>query len=321
MKSKTKNSYTSIILAIFLVIAFILQACTTQTSETPQPADKALSWLLEEGDPQTGGYESDSNSVEALLAIGANNIRAADWRKNPDSASLLDYWIENGTAFSLNGAAEAGKLAAGMSASGGCWPESAKQPLEFYNPSTGIFDSEPGFQAWAILGTLAFDQDVPDSAVDYLKSQVQPDGGWEWNAGFGSDTNTTAFVIQTLVTASEPFDSPAIENGLIYLHAAQNDDGGFTYAPGSSFGTDSDSNSSAYAIQAILAVGQDPQSDAWSKNGIDPIEYLLALQLPDGSLEWQPGTGANFLATAQAIPAFLGKSFPFKIKALPTCPD
>jgi hypothetical protein len=149
MKSKSKNSYTGIILAIFLITAFILQACTTQTSETPQPADKALSWLLEEGDPQTGGYESDSNSVEALLAIGANNIRAADWRKNPDSASLLDYWIKNGAAFSLNGAAEAGKLAAGMSASEGCWPEFAKPPLEFYDPSTGVFDPEPGFQAWA----------------------------------------------------------------------------------------------------------------------------------------------------------------------------
>ena len=321
MKSKSKNSYTSIILAIFLVTAVILQACTTLSSETSQPADKALSWLLEEGDPQTGGYESDSNSVEALLAIGANNIRAADWSKHPDSASLLDYWIENGAAFSLNGAAEAGKLAAGMSASEGCWPEFTKQPLEFYDPSTGIFDPEPGFQAWAILGTLALDQDVPKGAVEYLKSQVQPDGGWEWNAGFGSDTNTTAFVIQTLVTDGEPLDSPTIENGLKYLQAAQNDDGGFTYAPGSSFGTDSDSNSSAYAIQAILVVGQDPQSDAWSKGGNNAVDYLLALQLPDGSLEWQPGIGANFLATAQAIPALLGKSFPIKIKGLPSCPD
>ena len=321
MKSKSKHYYTSIILAIFLVTAAVLQACTTQTSETPQPAEKALSWLLEEGDPQTGGYESDSNSAEALLTIGANNIRAADWRKNPDSASLLDYWIENGAAFSLNGAAEAGKLAAGMSASEGCWPEFAKSPLEFYDPSTGMFDPEPGFQAWAILGTLALDQDVPEGAVEYLKSQVQPDGGWEWNTGFGSDTNTNAFVIQTLVAAGEPLDSPIIENGLKYLEAAQNDDGGFTYAPGSSFGTDSDSNSSAYAIQAILAVGQDPQIDTWSKNGKEPVEYLLALQLPDGSLEWQPGTGANFLATAQAIPAILGKSFPFVTKALPSCLD
>ena len=321
MRSKSKHFYTSIILAVFLVTAAVLQACTTQPSETPQPADKALSWLLEEKDPQTGGYESNSNSVEALLAIGANNIRAADWRKNPDSASLLDYWIENGAAFSLNGAAEAGKLAAGMSASEGCWPEFAKPPLEFYDPSTGIFDPEPGFQAWAILGNLALDQDVAYSAVEYLKSQVQPDGGWEWNTGFGSDTNTTAFVIQTLVAAGEPLDSPIIENGLKYLQAAQNDDGGFTYAPGSPFGTDSDSNSSAYAIQAILAVGQDPQGETWSKNDNNPIEYLLALQLPDGSLEWQPGTGANFLATAQAIPALLGKSFPFKIKALPPCPD
>jgi hypothetical protein len=116
-------------------------------------------------------------------------------------------------------------------------------------------------------------------------------------------------------------DSPTIKNGLKYLRAAQNDDGGFTYAPDSSFGTDSDSNSSAYAIQAILAVGQDPQSDAWSKGGINAIDYLLGIQLPDGSLEWQPGIGANFLATSQAIPALLGKSFPFKIKALPPCPD
>ena len=64
-----------------------------------------------------------------------------------------------------------------------------------------------------------------------------------------------------VVASGEALDSPSIENGLKYLQATQNDDGGFTYAPDSPFGTDSDSNSSTYATQAILAVGQDPQSD------------------------------------------------------------
>jgi hypothetical protein len=44
------------------------------------------------------------------------------------------------------------------------------------------------------------------------------------------------------------------------------------------------------------------------------------MQLEDGSFEWQPGFGSNLLATQQAIPALLGRSFPFELAPAETCP-
>jgi hypothetical protein len=37
------------------------------------------------------------------------------------------------------------------------------------------------------------------------------------------------------------------------------------------------------------------------------------MQLGDGSFEWQPGFGANQIATQQTVPVLLGRSFPIKI--------
>jgi hypothetical protein len=44
------------------------------------------------------------------------------------------------------------------------------------------------------------------------------------------------------------------------------------------------------------------------------------MQLPDGSFEWQAGTGANQLATVQVIPALLGQAYPIAQRELEACP-
>ncbi|MEZ4582265.1 MAG: hypothetical protein R3A10_11645, partial [Caldilineaceae bacterium] len=96
------------------------------------------------------------------------------------------------------------------------------------------------------------------------------------------------------------------------LRRAQNDDGGFGYDPATAAEYGSDANSTAYALQALYALGEDPAGAAWTRgpDGASPIDFLLNAQLDDGTIEWQPGSGANLLATQQAVPALLGRSFP-----------
>ena len=68
----------------------------------------------------------------------------------------------------------------------------------------GRFSTDNGFNAWGILGTVALSETVPVDGRWTLVAAILPRGGWEWQAGFGPDSNTTALVIQALVAAGEP---------------------------------------------------------------------------------------------------------------------
>jgi hypothetical protein len=199
--------------------------------------------------------------------------------------------------------------------------------LSYYHPGTGAFSSTNAFdtgtgpQVWGMLGTAALSETIPPLAVSYLEGLQQPDGAWEWDVGFGTDTNSTALAVQALIAAGESPGSSTIVNALVYFEGAQNDDGGFPYSPISPFGTDSDTNSTAYVVQALLAAGEDPSAAPWVVNNTSPISYLVGMQLADGSFEWQPGVpGDRQSSTRQAIPALLGRSFPLSISGLDQCP-
>jgi len=285
----------------------------------PPPAvAHALEWLRDQQNPD-GGYGSTSSTLETALSIGSADLSAADWRKQPEYLSLMDYMLVNGGDYSRKGAAEAGKLASGLVSSNGCYPYYASQPLDYYDPSTGKFDAQPGFHIWGMLGTASLGETMPAQSISYLKSTIQSDGGWEWNTGFGSDSNTTALAVQALIAGGEIPATTEVISGMNFLKGSQNTDGGFYYSDvwGS---TESETNSTAYAVQAILAAGEDPTSGRWVISSTNPISYLLNAQLPDGSFEWMPGYGSNLLATQQAIPTLLQKFNPSKMANLPNCP-
>jgi hypothetical protein len=281
---------------------------------------RALDWLRPRQSLSDGGYGGDSGSVEALLSIGANGHAAADWRQQSDAPSLASYWLGRASPYSRAGGAQAGKLAVGMAATGTCWPRPAVHPDAYYSPTSGIYAEGAGPQAWAILGAAALSQTVPTEALQYLKSLAQPNGGWEWGPGWGTDTNTTALALQALIATGEPVTSAVVTQGLAYLKTAQNADGGFPYDPVSPWGTSSDANSTAYVLQALRAAGEDPASPAWSQGANNPITFLLGLQLADGSLEWKAGNGSNQLATQQAVVALLGRPFPLRVAQAMWCP-
>jgi hypothetical protein len=266
------------------------------------------------------------------MAVAADGYQATEWRRGVNNPSLMAYFLANGATLANSGAGPAGKMAVALVAGGGCWPRDAMTPLDYYHPGTGAFsstnpfDSGAGPHTWGMLGTAALSQSIPPSATQYLKNLQQPDGGWEWDIGWGSDTNSTALAIQALVAAGEPAASTAIADGLNYLETAQNDDGGFTYSPVSPWGTDSDTNSTAYVVQALLAAGDPPTGTRWLTytNGItltNPISFLLSMQLADGSFEWQPGAGGDLQSsTRQAIPVLLGRPFPLEVAEVGDCP-
>ena len=282
-------------------------------------AANALAWLHREQDATTGGYgDGLGGAVEVMLALGANDEKIGDWHPVTGTRTLADFVRLRATKYSRQGVAEAGKLAVAAVASGGCRTVRSLQPSAYFSPTFDAYAPDSGFNAWGILGTLALSQTVSPGAVETLAAQQQPNGGWEWQPGFGTDTNTTAVAVQTLVAAGYPVTATEVVSGLAFLKSGQVAGGGFLYDPAAP-PNGADANSTAYALMALSAAGEDAAGEEWSVEGKMAADFLRSLQLPDGSLEWQAGTGPNLLATAQAATALLGKSYPLAVGTLSAC--
>ena len=294
--------------------------------ETPADADPALAaqsaldWMRLQQVITDGGFGADSITMDALIAVGVNHEAPRNWSAAPGAPSLMSYFLVNGHRIAAKDAGDAGKLATGLAATDLCYPYGGVTPMDYYDDATGLYDPLPPNHAMGIMGTAALSHTVPITAVQALKNMQNSDGGWGWAVGQTSDSNSTALSIQALVAAGEPVTATEVVSGLIYLKSAQNTNGGFTYDPFSPWGTASDTNSTAYAINAIYAVGQDPITGTWVISSTNPMEFLLSMQLPNGAFEWQSGYGANLLATAQAIPALLGQHLPPTKAIVPMCP-
>lgn len=294
----------------------------------PSQADAVeagFTWLRAQQVITDGSYSgSVGNSIDMLLALGANNQAGDAWRAGADTPSVLDFVLENGVTYAQADASQASKLAFGLAAAEGCLPVDAPLPSAEFDADAGTMAEEPGFLALAILGTLSLEADLVDNtaldaSVAYLLDQAQPGGGWEWFPGWGTDTNTTALAIQTLVAAGVDADDPAIVAAIDALAAVQNDDGGFPYELDAEAAGVSDTNSTAYVVQGLIAAGEDPGAARWQPQGQSPRDFLRARQLEDGAFEWQASMGANLLATQQAIPALLGQPFPYNPGTLARC--
>jgi iron complex transport system substrate-binding protein len=280
----------------------------------------ALDYLLTQQDPKTGGYGTGASSSDTTLAIGSAGYKAGEWRNGEDSLTLMEYWLSHASGYSRVSAGEAGKLAMGLVAMDGCLPSDAAKPEIYYDPATGIYHADSINQAFAILGLVSKDQPVPPKATAYLKSKIQPDGGWKYGdlPFFTTDTNTTAAVVMALLAAGETPAATEVISGVNFIKSSQGTDAGFFYSD--VYTTTSDTNSTAYAVQAIIAAGEDPTAGRWVVDSTDPISYLLDMQLLDGSFEWMKGEGSNILATQQAVPALLKQPFPLKKTKLLPCP-
>lgn len=182
-------------------------------------------------------------------------------------------------------------------------------------------------QSLALLAQDAVGVTPAKSAIDWLAGQSCADGGF---AAYRADTSkacdpkkgeftdATAAAVQALAAVGGR--SGTVEKGIGWLKRHQNEDGGWGMNPGGP----SDANSTAAAIGAFAATGQDPAkvTSASGKGGRTPYDALLGLQLDcsakaeeRGAFAYTAAKGkpvANELATASAALAAQGKGFVFE---------
>lgn len=143
-------------------------------------------------------------------------------------------------------------------------------------------------------------------AADWVEAAQRDNGGWAYTESARDEVDMTGAAIQALIAAGRGRNA-VVEKGIAYLRAAQNPDGGFPEFPGNS---ESNVASTAWAVQAIWAAGQNPET--WSvDSGEEPLGYMESLQAPDGHIAWKRSRDLNGIwMTAYTTPAFAGQPWP-----------
>lgn len=160
-------------------------------------------------------------------------------------------------------------------------------------------------------------------AAEWVEGAQQDNGGWSWNDRNSPDeVDMTGAAIQALIAAGRG-DTAVQRSGLNYLRDAQAADGGFPAFPGK---PESNVASTAWAVQAIWAVGQNPETWLSGSGGPteEPLDYMESLQEPDGHIRWKRSQDLNGVwMTAYAAPAFAGQAWPIPAapRSVPTDDD
>jgi prenyltransferase beta subunit len=131
--------------------------------------------------------------------------------------------------------------------------------------------------------------------------------------GFGTggknspaSVDDTSAALQALRAAGRKRTTRAIRRAGAWLAARQGTDGGFPLSPG----TPSNAQSTAWAVQGLVAAGRNPLK-VRRKGSRNPIAYLKSLQGPDGAIRFnRTSRQTPTWVTAQAIPALTRTPLP-----------
>jgi energy-coupling factor transport system substrate-specific component len=159
----------------------------------------------------------------------------------------------------------------------------------------------PNSTAFAVLALRAAGANGSvGPSLDWLRKTQNDDGGWGDVPGSPSTADGTGAVLQALSP-----DSKAARRGLAFLRKAQRPGGGFPLGGNGAV----NSQSTAWAIQGILAAGGDPGS--FRRGGADGLVYLSHRQAADGHYRYSKSSDQTPVwVTGQALMAAAEQPLP-----------
>jgi energy-coupling factor transport system substrate-specific component len=174
----------------------------------------------------------------------------------------------------------------------------------------GSFAHQVNLTAFAVFAMRALGHSPRSHAIraaaGWLERQQNGDGGFGFAArGSSSDVDDSAVALQALVDASAR-DARLLKAATAFLERSQNLDGGFPQR----YGGESNAQSSAWAVQGLIAAGRDPGSVRRSGSR-SAIAYLGSLLTSSGSVRYSRTSAQTPVwVTAQALIALAGWIFP-----------
>jgi Prenyltransferase and squalene oxidase repeat len=177
----------------------------------------------------------------------------------------------------------------------------------------GSVGDQVNLTSFAILALRAADHRIAPATRSWLVRQQDRDGGFNFaTAGGTSDVDDTGAALEALAAAG-PTPARTRDRATAFLRAQQDRDGGFPSEPGA----DSNAQSTAWAIQGLIAVGVRPGL-LHRRGAPSPLRYLQSLVAADGHVRYsRAGDQTPVWVTAQAAMALAGKALPLSPVPLP----
>lgn len=138
-------------------------------------------------------------------------------------------------------------------------------------------------------------QTTRDKLIDEILLLQSKSGGWGLDKS-SPEPDVTAMAMQALAPYCDRGDvNAAVEKGLLWLSAAQNEDGYF------SLDGDPTAESCAQVVTALAALKVSPKDSRFVKNGRTVLDALLSFAKDDGSFAHVKGGESNIMATDQSL--------------------
>jgi energy-coupling factor transport system substrate-specific component len=296
--------------AVLLLVAFALALLPSPAAASN--VEKAESWLVSVQNNDGGfGASPDDDSGTATTCWAMLGLEAAG--RNPLDVSRRGHTPVDFLRANAADIRSPGDLARTILALEGAGVD----PREFAGRNfvselidrrrdNGSWEGWPGSTAFAVIALRSAGATGGlQKSLDWLRKVQNDDGGWGDTPGSPSTADGTGAAMQALSP-----DSKAAHRGITYMRNAQRPGGGFPLGGNGSINT----QSTAWAIQGILAVGGDPGS--YRRGGDSAYDYLTKHQEEDGSFRYSGSSDQTAVwVTGQVLVAATGKYFPLAAPA------
>jgi squalene-hopene cyclase-like protein/prenyltransferase/squalene oxidase-like repeat protein len=272
-------------------------------------AERAVSWLLKVQNADGGwGPSTDSESSPETTAWVMLGLEATG--RNPMDVSRQGRTPVDFLRANVGELGNSGDFARTILALGGAGLDPRSfggrnlvEALLKRRRANGSYEGWPGSTAFAAIALRTADATGGlDQTLSWLAKVQNRDGGWGDVPGSPSTADGTGAVMQAV-----PHTKPAVD-ALDYLRKVQRPNGGFPFGGSGSV----NAQSTAWAVQGMLAVGEDPASvRAGGDSGLD---YLTARQADDGHFRYSDSSDQTPVwVTGQVLTAIAGESFPVPV--------
>ncbi len=299
-------------LALAVVPSLAVAPATAEAAATDKPARYLL--RAQNGD---GGFgdapgrgSSGLHTAWAALGLAAAGRNPADVAR--EGRSVVDYLEAAGDVSDLG---EVQRTVLVLAAAG-------REPRAFggrdlvarlvaAQERSGAYEGRVNTTSFSVLALRAAGKPASARpvarAAAWIAGQANPDGGFNF-AGRGgrSGIDDTSAAVQALAAASR--GGKVVRRAVRFLARAQNPDGGFPLEPGGA----SNAQSTAWAMQGLLAAGRDP-GRLRTDGSRTPRGYLRSLITGSGAVRYSRTSAQTPVwVTGQALTALAGEPFPLE---------
>jgi energy-coupling factor transport system substrate-specific component len=294
------------------LVAIVLAAGLTVGLRAPQNARAAssprgpVSYLLRTQNADGGfGAAPGQRSNELYSGWAALGLASAGYdpaRVSRGSRTLLGY-VKAGSPSDV-GSLERTILVLGAA---GAPDRNLVARLERAVAGNGSVSNRVNLTSFAVLALRAAGVRPKARTLTWLVRQQDSDGGFNFAvAGGQSDVDDTGAVLEALASDRAAAATAALGRAIAYIRRQQDRDGGFPSQPAQG----SNAQSTAWAIQGLIAAGVNPASLHRGRS-VSPLAYLDSLITANGSVDYSRGNSQTPVwVTGEALMALERRPLP-----------